>query len=65
MTADEFKAGIRDAIETAIKEQAWTLDCGAGELTVDGDVDTTELADAVHEFVVDTLSPLFAPQEDK
>ena len=65
MTAAEFKAGIRDAIETDLTAQAdadFTLHIdtlSAGSLRIDGHVDLDALTDAVHEFVVEALSPPF------
>lgn len=64
MTADEFKAGIRQAIESAIQGPGEVFGEGAfGDdhlLHVEGTwIDTTELAEAIHTYIVDTLKPPF------
>lgn len=69
MTAAEFRAGIRDAIraafmddENGIDDGGFTTIRGTGDdsyLFIEGEINLGALADAVHEFVVQALSPPF------
>ncbi len=67
MTEAEFKAGIRAAIEAALMDGDNTIANGLvrreepGILFIESEIDLTELAAAVHKFIVETLAPPFAP----
>ena len=67
MTESEFKRGIRDALCAAFMDGenrvadlfATVRDEGGGALFIEGEINLDALADAVHEFVVEALSPPF------
>ena len=63
MTADEFKAGIRAAIDTILDDtgHAYWHDDDGHPIGYDGPIDTADIADLVHQYVVNRLTPPFAP----
>ena len=67
MTEAEFKAGIRAAIDTALDETGGTYwhDNDGHPTEYDGPIDTADIADLVHEYVVNRLSPPFTPTNTK